>query len=127
VITILLVEDDRFLRRAAEACLTQRGFRVLTAVDGEEGLATVRRERPDLVLLDLLMPRRSGLEVLRALRGDDELRGVRVIVMSNCSREEDVREVILLGALAYWVKADISLRQLGDRVEAVFVEETMVP
>ena len=121
--TILLVEDDRFLRRAGEACLTQRGFRVVTAVDGDEALTMVRRERPDLILLDLLMPKRSGLEVLRLIKGDDDLRGLRVIIMSNSSRNEDVREVLALGALAYWVKADISLRQLGDRVQALLADE----
>ncbi len=65
---ILLVEDDRFLRRACEASLRQRGYTVTTAGDGEEGLRLARTERPDLVLLDMLMPKLSGLDALRAMR-----------------------------------------------------------
>ena len=68
---VLVVEDDRFLRRACEASLRQRGLDVIIAADGEEGLRLARSERPALVLLDLLMPKMSGLEVLRALKGDE--------------------------------------------------------
>ena len=69
---ILLAEDDRFLRRAAEASLRQRGFTVLTAVDGEEALRVARAEAPDLILLDLLMPKIPGVEVLRILKAESE-------------------------------------------------------
>lgn len=66
---ILLAEDDRFLRKAAEATLRQRGFTVLTATDGEETLQRARAEAPDLILLDLIMPKLQGFEVLRTLKG----------------------------------------------------------
>ena len=67
---ILLAEDDRFLRRACETALTRRGMTVVAAGDGEEALALIRSERPDLILLDLLMPKMTGIEVLRTLARD---------------------------------------------------------
>jgi two-component system, OmpR family, alkaline phosphatase synthesis response regulator PhoP len=113
---ILLVEDDRFLRRACEASLRQRGFTVIAAADGEEGLRQARAEHPDLILLDLLMPKLAGVEVLRALKADPETKAIPVLILSNSSREQDVSEVVSLGAVDYWVKADLSLKELGDRV-----------
>lgn len=113
---ILLVEDDRFLRRACESSLRQRGFTVISAVDGEEGLRLAQQERPDLVLLDMLMPRLSGVEVLRALKADPGTSPIPVLILSNSSRDQDVAEVMALGAVDYWVKASLSLKELGERV-----------
>jgi CheY-like chemotaxis protein len=113
---VLLVEDDRFLRRACEASLRQRGFTVQTAADGEEGLRLARTEAPDIILLDLLMPKLSGLDVLRALKADEATRGLPVLVLSNSSRQQDIDEVTRLGVVGYFVKADLSLQALGDRI-----------
>ncbi len=112
---ILLAEDDRFLRRACETCLRQLGFTVLVAVDGEEALRLIRAEQPDLILLDLLMPKIHGLEVLRTLKSDDATRAIPVLVLTNSSREQDVREILALGA-DYQVKANLSLNELGNHV-----------
>lgn len=116
---LLLVEDDRFLRRACEVSLKQRGFEVTSAVDGEEGLRLARSERPDLILLDMLMPKLSGLDVLKALRSDAATRGLRVLVLSNSSREQDVQEVTRLGIEGYLVKSNLSLQSLGDEVARI--------
>jgi two-component system, OmpR family, alkaline phosphatase synthesis response regulator PhoP len=113
---ILLVEDDRFLRRACEVSLRQRGFSVTTAADGEEALRKVRAELPDLILLDLLMPKMTGTEVLKALRAEEATREIRVLILSNSSREQDVEEIKTLGVSGYFVKADLSLQELGDMV-----------
>jgi CheY-like chemotaxis protein len=113
---ILLVEDDRFLRRAAEASLRQRGFAVTVAADGEEALAKVRAEIPDLILLDLLMPKVTGMEVLRALRAEEATKWIRVLILSNSSREQDLEAIKELGVTDYLVKANLSLQELGDRV-----------
>ncbi len=113
---VLLVEDDRFLRRACEASLRQLGLIVLTAIDGEEALQLARAELPDLILLDLLMPKLPGVKVLRTLKAEEKTCGIPVLVLSNSSREQDMREVVSLGAVGYWVKADLSLKELGDRV-----------
>jgi CheY-like chemotaxis protein len=121
---VLVVEDDRFLRRACEASLRHRGFDVIVAADGEEGLQLARAERPALILLDLLMPKMSGLEVLRALKADEATRGIPVLVLSNSSRQQDVDEIMQLGAVGYLVKADLSLRELGDRVTRILQGES---
>ena len=114
---ILIVEDDRFLRRACQARLEQQGYDILTAQDGEEALQAARAENPDLVLLDLLMPKLNGLEVLRILRGDEGTRGMPVIVLSNSSRQEDVNTIRSLGISGYFVKANLSLQDLTQLVE----------
>lgn len=113
---ILLVEDDRFLRRACAAGLRQRGWTVLTAVDGEEALRIVQSERIDLVLLDMLMPKLHGLDVMRALKAEERTQSIPVLVLSNSSREQDVQEIMKLGAVGYLVKANLSLQELGNRV-----------
>lgn len=113
---ILVVEDDRFLRRACEASLRQRGFAVLVAVDGEEGLRVVQAEQPDLILLDMLMPRMDGLAMLRSLRDAEATRAIPVLILSNSSRQSDIDELRALGIADYLVKANLSLQELGDRV-----------
>ncbi len=114
--TILLVEDDRFLRRGCEVSLRRRGYTVLTAADGEEALRAIRAEAPALILLDLLLPKVTGLEVLRTLRSEEKTRAVPVLVLSNSSNERDVEEVRALGIAGYLVKANLSLQDLGDHV-----------
>lgn len=120
---ILLVEDDRFLRRACETALRQRGFAVSSAVDGDEALRAIEASAPDLVLLDLLMPRVTGLEVLRTLRARPETKALPVLVLSNSSREQDMEEIRQLGVAGYYVKADLSLQELGDRIERLLGTE----
>jgi DNA-binding response OmpR family regulator len=116
---VLLAEDDRFLRRAAEAMLRKQGFTVLPATDGEEALGLARSERPDLILLDMVMPKLDGLAVLRALKGDAATRHVPVVLLSNLGQEEDVRRCLEAGATAYFIKANLSLDDLVARVRAI--------
>jgi CheY-like chemotaxis protein len=113
---ILLAEDDRFLRRACETKLRQRGFNVRVAVDGDETLALVRERIPDLLLLDLLMPKRDGLSVLEALRADETTRGIPVVILSNSSKDFEMRTASTLGAVDYWIKSNLSLQEICDRV-----------
>ena len=116
---ILLAEDDRFLRRAAEVTLRRRGFDVRTAIDGEEALRLARAEPPDLILLDLIMPKVLGFEVLRILKADPTTAQIPVIVMSNLGQERDVQQTLQAGAAAYFVKANLSLQDLATRVESM--------
>ena len=115
---VLLAEDDRFLRRAAEASLRRHGLEVLTAADGEEALRIARAEPLDLILLDVMMPKLDGFEVLRALKQDDATAHIPVLVLSNLGQERDVAQAKALGAVAFLVKANLSLQDLIDRVDA---------
>jgi DNA-binding response OmpR family regulator len=117
---VLLVEDDRFLRRACEASLRQRGFDVITASDGEEGLRLGTVEPyPDIILLDLLMPKVHGIEVLRSLKADPATAHIPVLILSNSSREEDKVQALQMGAVGYYVKANLSLKELAAEVEKI--------
>ena len=115
---VLLAEDDRFLRRAAEARLRQHGLEVLTAADGEEALRLARSEPLDLILLDVVMPKLEGFEVLKLLKADEATARIPVIVLSNLGQERDVAHAKALGAIAFLVKAHLSLQDLVDRVDA---------
>lgn len=114
---ILVAEDDRFLRKAAEVTLKRHGYVVLTASDGEEALRVAGAETPDLILLDLIMPKLQGFEVLRTLKQDPATVGIPVIVLSNLGQPGDVQQAMDGGAAAYVVKADLSLQELVKRVE----------
>ena len=115
---ILLVEDDRFLRRACEASLRQRGFEVVTATDGEEGLRlAMTAPFADVVLVDLLMPKLPGIDVLRALKSAPETANIPVLVLSNSSREEDRGQALRLGAAGYYAKANLSLKEFAAQIE----------
>ena len=114
---ILVAEDDRFLRRACEMSLRQLGYAVLIAKDGEEALTIIQAERPHLVLLDLLMPKVTGLEVLRSLKSAEPTRSIPVLILTNSSRPQDMEEINSLGADGYQVKANLSLEALGQQVK----------
>jgi CheY-like chemotaxis protein len=119
---ILLVEDDHFLRKAAEASLKRHGYQVVTAVDGEEALRLVRTEKPELILLDLIIPKVQGFEVLRRLKAAEETAGIPVIVLSNLSQDHDRDATIAAGAVAHLVKANISLENLVALVDRALAE-----
>jgi two-component system, OmpR family, alkaline phosphatase synthesis response regulator PhoP len=116
--TILLAEDDRILRKAGEATLRKKGYTVITAVDGEDALAKAREHKPDLILLDVIMPKLHGFEVLSVLKSDPETRDIPVIMLSNLEEESDVRKAIDGGASGYLVKSNLPLEQLAERVAA---------
>jgi twitching motility two-component system response regulator PilH len=113
---ILIVEDDDYLRKASEIALRRAGFTVISAPTGRDGLNLARSERPALIIMDLLMPQPTGLEILRTLRGEPATKTTPVMVISNSSMQRVVDEVQMLGG-EYIVKADLSLKELAGRVE----------
>jgi two-component system phosphate regulon response regulator PhoB len=116
---VLVAEDDRFIRRIAEIALERQGFTVRTAEDGESALRQVRESPPDVVLLDLIMPKVQGFEVLRRLKQDPATAGVPIIVLSSLGQEPDVRRALEAGAAGYLVKAERYLQNLADELDKV--------
>jgi CheY-like chemotaxis protein len=104
-IVLLLVEDDVNVAKLYRMLLESRGYTVRHAADGVEGLDAARRERPDLILLDVMMPRMNGISFLQALREDPTLGGVPAVVLSNFREPRLVERAMALGALEYMVKA----------------------
>jgi len=116
---VLIAEDDRFIRRTAEIALKRQGFAVLIAEDGEAALHQVRTASPDVVLLDLIMPKIQGFEVLRRLKQDPATASVPVIVLSSLGQETDVQRALAAGAAGYLVKAERYLQQLAHELDKV--------
>jgi DNA-binding response OmpR family regulator len=119
---ILLAEDDRFLRKAAETMLKRNGFAVTSAADGEEALRLAREQPPDLLLLDLIMPKLQGFDVLQALKADAGTADIPVIVLSNLGQDSDIQLARERGAADYIIKSNIALEALVDRVRTFFAE-----
>lgn len=115
---ILLVEDDPDVREAYQAILERKGYDVQVAKDGHAGLALASSHKPDLILLDLLMPGMSGLEFLKIYQPKEKHPDVKVVVLSNI--EEPFYAALELGAMDYLVKSDLSAKEFGD-----FIKQTL--
>ena len=109
---ILLVDDSRFLRRASEQVLKKAGYEVVAAADGEEALKMARGQIPGLILLDMMLPKISGLEVLRALKQDASTKDIPVIVLTALS-ERNKEKLFQEGAVSYVEKSDALLEKDG--------------
>jgi len=101
---ILVVDDDRNLLRLFEYVLQKAGFTVITAMDGERGLELALAERPDLVMLDLKMPKLDGMEVLRKLKADPSTAAIPVVVITASAQKADAERALQEGAVGYLVK-----------------------
>jgi CheY-like chemotaxis protein len=114
---VVVVDDDRMFRKAAETTLRRQGYSVATASDGEEALQLIRSEQPDLIVLDLIMPKLQGFDVLQILKQDDLTAHIPVIVLSSLAQDQDKQEALDLGAIAYFNKSAFSLSELVNQVE----------
>ena len=117
---VLIVEDDGLLQKIFKAKFTLEGYDVDTADDGEDGLAKVRTGSPDIVLLDILIPKLHGLQVLAEIRRDPVIKNVPVVMLSNLSNTDQIERAMTMGAAGYLVKSDTSP---GEVLE--FVRDTI--
>ena len=117
--TILVIEDDKFLRELISRKLIGEGFDVLEAVDGEEGIKKIKEGKPDLVLLDLILPSIDGFEVLTRVRDDPEVSSIPVIILSNLGQREEVEKGLKLGAVDYLIKAHFTPGEIIEKIKNV--------
>ncbi|OGL90342.1 hypothetical protein A3I45_01505 [Candidatus Uhrbacteria bacterium RIFCSPLOWO2_02_FULL_53_10] len=96
--------------------LGQEGFSVLSALDGEAGLRLAKDKLPDVILLDLILPKANAFDVLRTLKGHEETKHIPVVVLTNLESMEDVQKALDLGAMSYLVKANYKLEEVIEKV-----------
>lgn len=116
---ILFIEDESALQRAATQVLAEEGYRVLSALDGEIGVRLAREESPDLILLDIILPKKDGFEVLAELKKDPKTSRIPVIVLTNLEGSADVEKALELGATNYLVKTNYKLEEVVKKVKQV--------
>lgn len=115
---VLIVDDEPNIVISLEFLMKREGFAVSVARDGEEALERIRAERPDLVILDVMMPKLNGFEVCETVRTDPQLAAVRILMLTAKGRQAEMRKGISLGADAYIAKP-FSTRDLVDRVKSL--------
>lgn len=116
---ILIIEDDKFLRELITRKLVNEGYQTIEAVDGEEGVRTAKAEKPDLILLDLILPGIDGFEALARIRKDQETANLPVIILSNLGQKEDIERGLKLGATDYLIKAHFSPGEIIEKVASI--------
>ncbi len=116
---ILLAEDDNFISTAYKDGLTRAGFEVVTAVDGDITLEKLKGDKPDLLLLDIIMPGKNGFDVLEAMKKEPTLTKIPVIILSNLGQDSDIKKGKELGVEDYLIKSDHSMKEVIEKVTSV--------
>jgi len=116
---VLIVDDDAFLAGIYATKLDLEGFEVASARDGEEGYKAAVKEKPDLILLDVLMPKLDGFEVLKRLKADPETKAIPVIMLTNLGQKEDIEKGMQEGAVDYLIKAHFVPAEAVDKIKKV--------
>lgn len=118
---ILFIEDEAHLQKLVGQQLEQEGFQVLSALNGEIGLQKAKQELPDLILLDLILPKKDGFEVLQELKTQEKTKNIPVIILTNLETSADVRKALDLGATTYLVKANYKLEEITKRIKETII------
>ncbi|PIT86643.1 MAG: response regulator [Candidatus Magasanikbacteria bacterium CG10_big_fil_rev_8_21_14_0_10_43_6] len=122
MVNVLLVEDDAFLANIYKTKFEMEGFKVRVAENGEIGLKDAKKKVPDIILLDILLPKMDGFTVLEHLKEDDELKSVPVILLTNLGQKDDVEKGLALGAADYLIKAHFKPSETVDKVKKVLAK-----
>ncbi len=121
VSTVLLIDDSRFLRRANELSLAKAGHKILTASDGEEGLRLAREKKPDVIVLDMMLPKLGGAQLLQLLKGEPVTAKIPVIVLSSLPQKNELK-LISEGAAAYLEKSSLALDQCSSELSRIITK-----
>ena len=116
---VLLIEDDRFLRELIAQKLEREKFQVMQAVDGEEGLRKLVEQKPNIVLLDLILPGLSGFDVLKKIKESPENAAMPVVILSNLGQREDVERGLSLGASDFLIKAHFTPQEIIVKIQGI--------
>ena len=116
---ILIIEDDKFLRELIARKLTDEGFDIVEAVDGEDGIKKIKETKPDLVLLDLILPSIDGFEVLSKVKEDEGIASIPIIILSNLGQKEEVEKGLDLGAVDYLIKAHFTPGEIVEKIKNI--------
>ena len=116
---ILFIEDEISLQTTLGGALKEAGFEIENAYDGEAGLKAAQTSKPDLILLDLILPKMDGFQVLKDLKSGAGTKDIPVIVLTNLESADDVGKVIALGATTYLVKSNYELRDIVEKIKEV--------
>jgi len=114
---ILIIEDESALQRTLGDTLRKEGYEISAALDGESGLRLAQTQKPDLILLDLILPRLNGFEVLKQLKSAEDTKEIPVIVLTNLEAMEDIERALDSGATTYLVKAQYSLEEVVEKIK----------
>jgi len=117
--TILIVEDDEIILRSLYLTLHGEGFTIATAEDGQTAYEMTERMTPDLILLDLVLPKKNGFEYLREKQSNKKIDKIPVVVLSNLSGEENINRATDLGAIDYFVKSNTDLEVLVEKIRTI--------
>lgn len=119
MIKVLIIEDEELVARMYQKALVYDGFEANVAIGGRLGLEKVKSLKPDLVLLDIMMPGIDGIEVLEKIKSDDEIKNIPVVLLTNLSGNYDTKYGISKGAHGYWVKTELKTGELGARIKSL--------
>ncbi|KKQ41897.1 hypothetical protein A2907_02265 [Candidatus Azambacteria bacterium RIFCSPLOWO2_01_FULL_37_9] len=116
-IKIVLVEDDQFLSKILILRLVEEGFDVVLADNGQDAAGVIKKENPNIVLLDLLLPKKNGFEVLEEIKLDAKINQIPVIILSNLGQQTDINKGLKLGAIDYLVKANFGIKDIVSKIK----------
>lgn len=119
---ILFIEDESTLQKTFGKLLRQEGYKMFSALDGESGFKIAKIQKPDLILLDLILPKMNGFEVLDSLKSNEETKEIPVIILTNLERMADIDKALELGATTYLVKVDYTLDDVLKKIKTVLRE-----
>jgi len=114
---ILFIEDESAVQKTVGEVLKQEGYEVISALDGEIGLRLAQTSKPDLILLDLVLPKLHGLEILKGLKENEQTKQIPVIVLTNLEDMSDIEKALEIGATTYLVKENYNLEEIVEKVK----------